>query len=112
MTSTPNAAEGSLCGGGAEFVSRHSAEGRFTFADQRAAQVVGHAPQDLLGKLAYEFYHPEDQQHMRDNFDQGDPLAPILFKFTFEDQGLDFFIASLSTNSYLDYRLKVGNFFE
>ncbi|GBP45715.1 Aryl hydrocarbon receptor nuclear translocator homolog [Eumeta japonica] len=70
VTSTPNASENSLCGGGAEFVSRHSADGRFTFADQRAAQVVGYAPADLLGKLCYEFYHPEDQQHMRDNFDQ------------------------------------------
>ncbi|KOB65884.1 Aryl hydrocarbon receptor nuclear translocator-like protein, partial [Operophtera brumata] len=70
VTSTPNAAEGSLCSGGAEFVSRHSVDGRFTFADQRATQVVGYAPADLLGKLCYEFYHPEDQQHMRDNFDQ------------------------------------------
>ncbi|XP_047512443.1 aryl hydrocarbon receptor nuclear translocator homolog isoform X3 [Pieris napi] len=70
VTSTPNAAEGSLCSGGVEFVSRHSVEGRFTFADQRAAQVIGYAPADLLGKLCYEFYHPEDQQHMRDNFDQ------------------------------------------
>ncbi|CAG9117656.1 unnamed protein product [Plutella xylostella] len=70
VTSTPNASENSLLGGGAEFVSRHSADGRFTFADQRATAVVGHAPADLLGKLCYEFYHPEDQQHMRDNFDQ------------------------------------------
>ncbi|XP_050666442.1 aryl hydrocarbon receptor nuclear translocator homolog isoform X2 [Leptidea sinapis] len=70
VTSTPNATESSLCSGGVEFVSRHSIDGRFTFADQRAAQVVGHAPADLLGKLCYEFYHPEDQQHMRDNFDQ------------------------------------------
>ncbi|CAK1602009.1 unnamed protein product [Parnassius mnemosyne] len=69
VTSTPSSAEGGACGG-AEFVSRHAADGRFTFADQRAAQVVGHAPADLLGKLCYEFYHPEDQQHMRDNFDQ------------------------------------------
>ncbi|XP_045448233.1 aryl hydrocarbon receptor nuclear translocator homolog [Melitaea cinxia] len=69
VTSTPSSAEGALCGG-AEFVSRHSADGRFTFADQRAAQVLGYAPADLLGKLCYEFYHPEDQQHMRDNFDQ------------------------------------------
>lgn len=52
-------------------MSRHSVDGRFTFADQRATQVVGYAPADLLGKLCYEFYHPEDQQHMRDNFDQG-----------------------------------------
>ncbi|XP_069360212.1 aryl hydrocarbon receptor nuclear translocator homolog [Maniola hyperantus] len=70
VTSTPNSSESSLCGGGVEFVSRHSVDGRFTFADQRAAQVVGYAPADLLGKLCYEFYHPEDQQHMRDNFDQ------------------------------------------
>ncbi|KAI8438466.1 hypothetical protein MSG28_010972 [Choristoneura fumiferana] len=70
VTSTPNAAEGSLCSGGVEFVSRHAVDGRFTFADQRAAQVLGYAPADLLGKLCYEFYHPEDQQHMRDNFDQ------------------------------------------
>ncbi|CAH2102559.1 unnamed protein product [Euphydryas editha] len=70
VTSTPSSAEGALCGGGAEFVSRHSVDGRFTFADQRAAQVLGYAPADLLGKLCYEFYHPEDQQHMRDNFDQ------------------------------------------
>ncbi|KAI5640551.1 PAS fold domain-containing protein [Phthorimaea operculella] len=70
VTSTPNASENSVMGGGVEFVSRHAADGRFTFADQRAAQVVGYAPADLLGKLCYEFYHPEDQQHMRDNFDQ------------------------------------------
>uniref|UniRef100_A0A2A4JZ50 Aryl hydrocarbon receptor nuclear translocator homolog n=1 Tax=Heliothis virescens TaxID=7102 RepID=A0A2A4JZ50_HELVI len=70
VTSTPNSSENSLCSGGVEFVSRHSVDGRFTFADQRATQVVGYAPADLLGKLSYEFYHPEDQQHMRDNFDQ------------------------------------------
>ncbi|XP_075972349.1 aryl hydrocarbon receptor nuclear translocator homolog tgo isoform X2 [Anticarsia gemmatalis] len=70
VTSTPNNSENNLCSGGVEFVSRHSVDGRFTFADQRATQVVGYAPADLLGKLCYEFYHPEDQQHMRDNFDQ------------------------------------------
>lgn len=82
VTSTPNASENSLSTGGVEFVSRHSVDGRFTFADQRATQVVGYAPADLLGKLCYEFYHLEDQQHMRDNFDQGkDICSPCLINF-------------------------------
>lgn len=71
VTSTPNTPDMPGCGAhGAEFVSRHAADGRFTFADQRCAQLVGHAPADLLGKHCYDFYHPEDQAHMRENFEQ------------------------------------------
>ena len=33
--------------------------------------VLGYQPQELLGKSAYEFYHPEDQAHMKDTFQQG-----------------------------------------
>lgn len=37
----------------------------------RVTAVLGYQPQELLGKLAYEFYHPEDQAHMKDSFEQG-----------------------------------------
>ena len=33
--------------------------------------MLGYQPQELLGKSAYEFYHPEDQAHMKDSFEQG-----------------------------------------
>ena len=37
----------------------------------RVTAMLGYQPQELLGKSAYEFYHPEDQAHMKDSFEQG-----------------------------------------
>lgn len=41
----------------------------------RVTAVLGYQPQELLGKLAYEFYHPEDQAHMKDSFEQGSYIS-------------------------------------
>ncbi|XP_076443814.1 aryl hydrocarbon receptor nuclear translocator homolog isoform X2 [Babylonia areolata] len=70
VTNTPNCSD--LMGPNAtsEFISRHSVDGKFTFVDQRVTSVLGYQPQELLGKVAFDFYHPEDQSHMKDTFDQ------------------------------------------
>ncbi|XP_013385137.1 aryl hydrocarbon receptor nuclear translocator homolog isoform X2 [Lingula anatina] len=70
VTGTPNCSD--LIGPNAtsEFISRHSIDGKFTFADQRVANLLGYQPVDLLGKSAYDFYHPEDKGHMKDSFEQ------------------------------------------
>ena len=44
----------------------------FVFSVCRVTPVLGYQPQDLLGKSAYDFYHPEDQAHMKESFDQGE----------------------------------------
>ena len=55
----------------AEFISRHAMDGKFTFIDQRVSHVLAYSPQELLAKSCFDFFHPEDQTHMKESFDQG-----------------------------------------
>ncbi|KAL5004335.1 hypothetical protein ScPMuIL_017791 [Solemya velum] len=70
VTSTPNCGDLLNPNAATEFISRHSIEGKFTFVDQRVTPLLGYQPQELLGKSAFDFYHPEDQAHMKDTFEQ------------------------------------------
>ncbi|KAJ8950331.1 hypothetical protein NQ318_021191 [Aromia moschata] len=54
----------------AEFISRHSMDGKFTFVDQRVIGLLGYSLPELLGKSCFDFFHPEDQTHMKDSFEQ------------------------------------------
>ncbi|XP_020620048.1 aryl hydrocarbon receptor nuclear translocator-like [Orbicella faveolata] len=53
-----------------EFVSRHSLDGKFTFVDQRVVDVLGYKPQELLNELCYDFFHPDDLEHMMESYQQ------------------------------------------
>jgi len=70
VTSTPNTSDLVGSSSTSEFISRHSAEGKFTFVDQRVANLLGYSPPELLGKVCFEMFHPEDVGHMKESFEQ------------------------------------------
>ncbi|XP_018573511.1 aryl hydrocarbon receptor nuclear translocator homolog isoform X5 [Anoplophora glabripennis] len=70
VTSTPNTSDMSGSSSNSEFISRHSMDGKFTFVDQRVIGLLGYSPPELLGKSCFDFFHPEDQTHMKDSFEQ------------------------------------------
>ncbi|KAJ8972701.1 hypothetical protein NQ314_000068 [Rhamnusium bicolor] len=76
VTSTPNTSDISGSSSNAEFISRHSVDGKFTFVDQRVIGLLGYSPPELLGKSCFDFFHPEDQTHMKDSFDAFSFLNP------------------------------------
>ncbi|XP_015279979.1 PREDICTED: aryl hydrocarbon receptor nuclear translocator [Gekko japonicus] len=85
VTSSPSCADMSTVCQPTEFISRHNTDGIFTFVDHRCVATVGYQPQELLGKDIVEFCHPEDQQLLRDSFQQvvklkGQVLS-VMFRF-------------------------------
>ena len=37
----------------------------------RVTEVLGYKPQDLLNELCYDFFHPDDLEHMMESYQQG-----------------------------------------
>lgn len=85
VTSSPNCVDMKGNSVPIEFLSRHSANGIFTFVDHRCLGTIGYQPQELLGKDIVEFAHPEDKGLLRDSFQQvialkGQVLS-VMFRF-------------------------------
>ncbi|KAF5903955.1 aryl hydrocarbon receptor nuclear translocator-like isoform X3, partial [Clarias magur] len=68
-----------------EFISRHNAQGTFTFVDHRCVATIGYQPQELLGKNFLELAHPEDQGLLRDSLQQvlklRGQVMSVMFRF-------------------------------
>ncbi|XP_076114227.1 basic helix-loop-helix ARNT-like protein 1 isoform X3 [Mytilus galloprovincialis] len=47
-----------------KYVSRHGLDGKFTYIDQGATELIGYLQQELLGTSVYEYYHQDDMADM------------------------------------------------
>lgn len=69
-TSLPDSSDLVDCPPVTEFISRHSLDGKFTFVDQRVLDVLGYKPQELLNEVCFDFFHPDDLEHMMESYQQ------------------------------------------
>jgi two-component system sensor kinase FixL len=55
----------SLAENSVDMISHHDAEGRYLYASSACRRLLGYEPEALLGRSAYEFFHPEDVARIR-----------------------------------------------
>lgn len=50
------------------FLSKHSLDMKFTYADERMTEFLGYNPDDLIGESMYNFHHVEDNREIMKSF--------------------------------------------
>lgn len=48
-----------------DMISRHSPEGTYLFASPASIHILGYHPDELVGKSAYELFHPDDLEEVK-----------------------------------------------
>lgn len=52
-----------------DMISTHDLEGVYTFVSPSCQKLLGYEPEDLIGRLAYNFFHPNDLKAIRQSHD-------------------------------------------
>ncbi len=52
-----------------DMISRHTPDGTYTFASPASRRLLGYEPEELVGRSAYDFFHPEDKPMVRESHD-------------------------------------------
>jgi diguanylate cyclase (GGDEF)-like protein/PAS domain S-box-containing protein len=50
-----------------DMISRHTMEGHFIYVSPICFTLLGYKPEELLGKMAYDYFHPDDILQIRSN---------------------------------------------
>ncbi len=52
-----------------DMISRHDPDGRYVYASPACRQLLGYAPEDLVGLSAYDLFHPDDVPRVQESHD-------------------------------------------
>lgn len=87
-----------LIEGTTDVVTIADAEGRYTYVNNQAAQIMGYDVTDMVGRLAFDFVHPDDRarsmQWFTDSIAAGEAQDSFEVRFVHQDGSLRFFISS------------------
>ncbi len=50
-----------------EFICQHAPDGTFTYVTPSSKFILGYEPEELIGKNPYDFFHPDDIEHIKQN---------------------------------------------
>jgi len=84
-----------------DLVAVTGADGIYRYVSPSHERLVGHLPDDLIGKSLFEFLHPEDQQRVADVFTEllfrgQDATTSVEFRFLHQDGAYRWFEATHS----------------
>ncbi|MFY0598540.1 MAG: PAS domain S-box protein [Cyclobacteriaceae bacterium] len=67
-----------------DLICLHEPNGKYTFVSPSVKNLLGYDPQDLIGKDAYKYFHPEDVRHISENSHkhvlEGKDVPSIIFR--------------------------------
>lgn len=53
-----------------DIISRHAIDSTIVYISPSCLPVTGYAPEELIGRTAFDFYHPEDLRYMQDAYQE------------------------------------------
>lgn len=72
-----------------DMISRHSIDGRYLYVSPASERILGYPPAELVGRLAYDFFHPDDIAAIRQNHEMiintSDTVGAITYRLRRKD---------------------------
>lgn len=71
-----------------DMISRHSADGRYTYVSPACRYLLGYEPEELVGRSAYELFHPDDLTQISDShkrIQQGPEITYVTYRIRRKD---------------------------
>lgn len=70
------------------FICLHDIDGRYSYVSRSCFQITGYQAEELIGRIPYDFSHPDDKEHVREVHDtilHGVEVDSTIYRFRHKD---------------------------